>query len=167
MDAFVISSLPSRLKETLQTERPLCSADVTPHPAHTDPSATLSSSIDFPVEPVIHLPCSGDFFPGRGGLLQLLGMSLSPCCRFHPAEVMVPCRSDFAPHAAFTLRLRARPSEPFIFEATSTFTVVTARSFVISPKEISSIGFRILVFPPPCYPNYGAPDCCPGRSTSC
>src|SRR4029077_11786479 len=41
------------------------------------------------------LPCSGDFSPGRGRLLQLLGMSLSPCCRFHPAEVMVPCRSDF------------------------------------------------------------------------
>src|SRR6266481_5718876 len=31
------------------------------------------------------LPCSGDFSPGRGGLLQLLGMSLPPC--FHPAEV--------------------------------------------------------------------------------
>src|SRR5204862_5015743 len=41
------------------------------------------------------LPCSSDFAPGRGGLLQLLGMSLSPCCRFHPAEVRVPCRSDF------------------------------------------------------------------------
>ena len=26
------------------------------------------------------LPCSGDFSPGRGGLLQLLAMSLSPCC---------------------------------------------------------------------------------------
>src|SRR5271169_589488 len=33
------------------------------------------------------LPCSGDFAPGRGGFLQLLGMSLPPCCRFHPAEV--------------------------------------------------------------------------------
>src|SRR6266436_3264531 len=21
--------------------------------------------------------------------------------------------------------------------------------------------------PPPCYPNYGAPDCCPGRFVSC
>src|SRR3974377_1256978 len=41
------------------------------------------------------LPCSGDFSPGQGGLLQWLGMSLSPCCRFHPAEVMVPRRSDF------------------------------------------------------------------------
>jgi hypothetical protein len=33
------------------------------------------------------LPCSVDFSPGRGGLLQLLGVSLPPCCRFHPAEV--------------------------------------------------------------------------------
>ena len=41
------------------------------------------------------LPCSGDFSPGRGGLLQLLGMSLSPCCRFHPAEIKMPHRSDF------------------------------------------------------------------------
>jgi len=41
------------------------------------------------------LPCSGDFSPGRGGLLQLLGMSLSPCCRFHPAEIEMPRRSDF------------------------------------------------------------------------
>ena len=41
------------------------------------------------------LPCSGDFAPGRGGLLQLLGMSLPPCCRFHPAEVKEPLRSDF------------------------------------------------------------------------
>ena len=37
--------------------------------------------------------CSGDFAPGRGGLLQLLGMSLPPCCRFHPAEVKEPHRS--------------------------------------------------------------------------
>jgi len=41
------------------------------------------------------LPCSGDFAPGRGGLRQLLGMSSSPCCRFHPAEVAMPHRSDF------------------------------------------------------------------------
>jgi hypothetical protein len=38
------------------------------------------------------LPCSGDFAPGRGGLLQLLVVSLSPC---YPAEVEVSHRSDF------------------------------------------------------------------------
>ncbi len=41
------------------------------------------------------LPCSGDFAPGRGRLLQLLGMFLPPCCRFHPAEVKEPLQSDF------------------------------------------------------------------------
>ena len=37
MDAFVISSLPPRLKETLQTEGPLCSAGVTPLPRSYGP----------------------------------------------------------------------------------------------------------------------------------
>ncbi len=32
------------------------------------------------------LPCSADFSTGRGRLLQLLGMSLSPCCPYHPAR---------------------------------------------------------------------------------
>src|SRR6185503_13135070 len=50
-----------------------------------------------------------------------------------------------APHAAFALRLRARPSVSLTFEATFAFTVVTARWLVISPKETLSIGFRVLV----------------------
>src|SRR4029077_6740027 len=48
------------------------------------------------------LPCSGDFSPGRRGFLQLLGVSLPPCCRFHPAEAKVPHRSDFG--APYCLR---------------------------------------------------------------
>ena len=44
-------------------------------------------SPDFPVSPVIRVPCSVDFAPGRGGLLQLLGASLSSCCRYRPARV--------------------------------------------------------------------------------
>src|ERR1700738_1325985 len=63
------------------------------------------------------LPCSSDFSPGRGGLLQLLGMSLSPCCRFHPAEIKMPHRSDFGTPCC--LRLRARLPGSFVFEATS------------------------------------------------
>src|SRR5262245_12398512 len=49
MDAFIISSLPSRLRETLQTAGPPCSMGVTHFLAPTDPSATLLPSIDFPV----------------------------------------------------------------------------------------------------------------------
>src|SRR3979411_1458356 len=72
------------------------------------------------------LPCSGDFSLGRGGSLQLLSMSLSPCCRFHPAEVEMPYRSDFGIPCCLRppevgSALGSRP-----FEATFTFTVITA-----------------------------------------
>jgi hypothetical protein len=59
---------------------------------HPSPSRLRSTSR---LSRLYDRPCSGDFAPGRGGLLQLLGMSLSPCCRFHPAEVKEPHRSDF------------------------------------------------------------------------
>ena len=59
---------------------------------HPPPSRRRSTSR---LNRLYDLPCSGDFSPGRGGLLQLLGMSLPPCCRFHPAEIEMPRRSDF------------------------------------------------------------------------
>jgi hypothetical protein len=65
------------------------------------------------------LPCSDDFAPGRGALLQLLSMSLSPCCRFHSAEVNIRIGQSSAAHAAFALRLKAWPSGILIFEATT------------------------------------------------
>src|SRR5467141_531259 len=74
------------------------------------------------------LPCSDDFAPGRGGLLQLLSMSLSPCCRFHPAEVNIRIGQSSAAHAAFALRLKARPSEILTFEA-------TMRSLLLRPGD--------------------------------
>src|ERR1700729_4179068 len=71
------------------------------------------------------LPCSSDFSLGRGGLLQLLSMSLSPCCRFHPAEVNSRIGQISAVHVAFALRLQARPSGTFTFEATTRIAVDT------------------------------------------
>jgi hypothetical protein len=99
---------------------PLRSADITPLHRYYGPSR----------HPLVfgRLPgfagytaylCSDDFAPGRGGLLQLLGMSLSPCCRFHPAEVNIRIGQSSAAHAAFALRLKARPSGILIFEATT------------------------------------------------
>jgi hypothetical protein len=66
--------------------------------------------------------------PGRGGLLQLLGMSLSPCCRFHPAEMNSRVGQCSAAHTAFALQLRARPSDLLIFEATT-------RSLLLRPGD--------------------------------
>jgi hypothetical protein len=48
--------------------------------ATTDLAVTVSLAVDFPVEPVIRPRCSTDFSVGRGRFLQLLGISLSPCC---------------------------------------------------------------------------------------
>src|SRR6516225_7532381 len=87
------------------------------------------------------LPCSGDFLPGRGRLLQLLGMSLSPCRRFHPAEMNSRVGQCSAAHAAFALRLRARPSDLLIFEATTRLLLLRPGDSLISPREILSIGF--------------------------
>ena len=62
------------------------------------------------------LPCSADFSMGRGGLLQLLSMSLSPCCRIPPRrdEVAVSFRFRL-PMLPFAPWLRARPSVQTIF----------------------------------------------------
>ena len=54
-------------------------------------------------------PCSADFSTGRGGLLQLLSMPLSPCCPYHPAGLTCRCSQSAPGHAAFTRGKRARP----------------------------------------------------------
>src|SRR6202158_3834519 len=74
------------------------------------------------------LPCSGDFSTGRGGFLQLRGMSLSPCCRFHPAKVNSRIGQCSAGHSAFALQLQARPSGILTFEATT-------RSLLLRPGD--------------------------------
>src|ERR1700686_1784113 len=65
---------------------------------HPSPSRLRSTSR---LSRLYDLPCSDDFSSGRGGLLQLLGMSLYPGCRFHPAEGQVPCRSAFGTPCCF------------------------------------------------------------------
>lgn len=91
------------------------------------------------------LPCSGDFAPGRGGLLQLLGMSLPPCRRFHPAEVVEPHQSDFGSPCCLHPTDAGSAFGFHHFRGHIAFTVVTARRLVISPRKTLSIGFRILV----------------------
>jgi len=49
-------------------------------PATTSLAAAVSPSVDFPGAPVIRLTSSTDCSAGRGRFLQLLDMSLSPCC---------------------------------------------------------------------------------------
>ena len=75
---------------------------------------------------VIGLIFSGNFLPGQVGLLQLLSMSLLPCCRYHPAGIEQT-------HASLVclccLRLQIAGfsfQSLFDYEATYAFTFVTA-----------------------------------------
>src|SRR2546422_1062882 len=95
--------------------------------AHTTgPAESLSPSTDFPVFPVIRLPCSADFSTGRGGFLQLLSMPLSPCCPYHPAE-------SLAASVSCDDRCCLRPKSggsafgSTSFEATDGFICITAQ----------------------------------------
>ena len=75
----------------------------------------------------------------------MLGMSLSPCCRFHPAEVNIRIGQSSAAHAAFALQLKARPSEILIFEATMRSLLLRPGELVAFPGKTLSIGFRVSV----------------------
>src|SRR5262249_55947572 len=74
------------------------------------------------------IPCSGDFSSGTRGLHLLLGVSLSPCCRFHPAEVEVPHRSDFGTSCCL------HPTEAGSAPGSSPFEA-TLRSLLLRPGD--------------------------------
>jgi hypothetical protein len=128
--------------------------------AHPPPSRRQSTSR---LSRLYDLPCSGDFAPGRGGLLQLLGMSLPPCCRFHPAEVKVPRRSDFGTPCCL------RPSVAGSALGSTHFRghihVHCRYGPVIRDLPTGDLvdGLQGLGFPLPCHPNYGASDSLPRR----
>src|SRR5450759_2021514 len=90
-----------------------------PPPSRRRPISRLSRLYD--------IPCSGDFSPGRGGLLQLLGMSLSPCCRYHPAEIKAPHRSDFGTPCCLRPCVGGSALGFTHFRGHFAFTLITAR----------------------------------------
>src|SRR5512142_2457511 len=86
MGAFVISPLPPLALEEYEQQGPFAPRALPRLTATAGPSATLSPPDDFPgvsgYTAGLAPPLSR---AGRGGLPQLLGMSLSPCRRYHPA----------------------------------------------------------------------------------
>jgi hypothetical protein len=97
----------------------------------------------------------------------LLGMSLPPCCRFHPAEIKMPRRSDFGTPCC--LRPSVAGSALGLTHFRGHLRVYFRYGPVTRnpPKGDLVDRLQSLGFPPPCYPNYGAPDFCPGRFVSC
>ena len=132
--AFIISPLPPMLPKSLQTAGPLPSTGVTRlhryyqplrHPLACQPTSRCSR--------LYGLPCSADFSPGRGGLLQLLSASSLPCRRYHPAGVPQRLSQSALRHAAFVQDLGTQPPSFLFFEATCAFTLVTARQLAGHP----------------------------------
>ena len=156
MGAFVISPLPPLLLEPLQTAGLFALRALLRFLATTDLADSLSSSTDFPVLPVILFPCLADFATGRGGFLQLLSMTLSPCCPFQPRRSVSQLQSFATLHAAFSARkVRARLSYAKDFPGHERvhlrYGPVTRSQ---SMNMALSIGFRIFSFLPSCYSSY-------------
>src|SRR5260221_13937460 len=66
------------------------------------PSAPLWPSPAFPVSPVIQFSAPWFFSTGRGGLLQLLDVSLSSCRRYRPARASRRLSQSATIRVAFT-----------------------------------------------------------------
>jgi len=129
-----------------------------------DPSYSLSSSPDFPVTPVIRVPFPPLSRRDEEGLSSCFGASLPSCCRFNPARVNRHISQSATIHAAFALRQSARPLGLRLFEATSAFTLVTARWLAHHPVDGVVDRFQRFGFPLLRYPSYEAPDFCLGGS---
>jgi hypothetical protein len=128
--------------------------------ARPDPSATLSPSIDFLVEPVI-----------RSALLQCFlagARRASPVAWYVLAAVLSlsPRRDQDASSVRF--RHPMLPS-PFVFAGSASGFICFRGHFACHygpvtcnlPKRDLVDGLQSLGFPPPCHPSYGASDFCP------
>src|SRR3989475_11940927 len=99
---------------------------------------------------------SAAFAVGRGGLLQSLDVSWSPCRRYHPAGVSRRISQVRRAMLPSPLNSEARPPGLKYFGATYAFTCVTARGLTHHPFDGLVGGLQSLGFPPPCHPSYGA-----------
>ena len=160
-DAFVISSLPSLMSETLQMAGPLRSADIAPLHRCYGP---------------VRLPLVFGRLPGFAGYTAYLapaisrrdeeGLSSCSACPCHRAVAFTPprwrCRIGqiSAPHAASTFRGHIYVHHVYVHCHYGPATRSLPKGDLVDRLQDFDLS-------PPCYPNYGAPDFRPGRSTSC
>ncbi len=146
----------------------LCSADVTPHPRSYGP---------------IRHPLAFDRFPGWAGYTiypapvisrrDEEGFSSCLACPCHRAVASTPprqrCRIGQIFGAPYCLRPTVAGSALGFTHFRGHIRVHCCYGPVARDLPRGDLVDRLqdLGFPPPCYPNYGAPDYCPGRSVSC
>src|SRR5262245_41060860 len=167
MDAFIISSLPCRLKRHYKQQGPLAPRTLLRFLATTDPTATLSPSTDFPVEPVIRSTLLRRFRTGA--------RRASPVTRRVLVTVLSlpPRRGGDAASVKFRHPMLPLPSGSGLGPQIKQFRghiYVHCRYGPVTrnlPKGDLVDRLQDFGFPPPCYPNYRASDFYPGRSVSC
>jgi hypothetical protein len=130
---------PEDFSKLLQQRRPLLQARRVLRGA----TPTLSPSTDCPGSPVIRLPCSADFATGRGGLLQLLCVSLPSCCRSHPARVATPLRSVC--DAPCRLRPTVAGSAPGLALSRPPLRLLSLRPDDLPPRAFAGVWSRRLL----------------------
>jgi len=91
------------------------------------------------------LPDSAAFAAGRGGLLQLLDTSWSPCCRSHPAGGVRLAGQPSTDPAAFAPNPWARPPEFGLSGPPLRSLALRPGDSLTTPTVASSMGFRASV----------------------
>jgi hypothetical protein len=92
----------------------------------------------------------------------LLNASLSPCCRYHPAEVENRVNQLAVLHTAFALSVAGSASEASHFRG---HLCVRLRCGPVTrghPYDDPVDGLQVIGFPPPCHPSYKASGFCLG-----
>jgi len=118
---------------------------------------------------VIELTFSSNFLPGQVGLLQLLSMSLLPCCLYHPAGIRQTYIGQFSfAYTAFASKLQALASRVFRLRGRlCVYFRLRPGNLLITPKMTLRVGFQRFGYPPPCYPSHRASGFYPDRTVSC
>jgi hypothetical protein len=160
MGAFVISPLPPMLLEPLQTVGPLRFTDIPPLLRYYGPVRHPLAGPRLPGFAGYTVPCFADFAAGRGGFLQLLGASLSSCCRYYPARVFRRFGQIATFHAAFAPLPRARPLGLTFSGPPLRLLSLRPDDSLTIPRMALSIDLRNSVSFPPDYPSYRASDSC-------
>ena len=134
MGAFIMTPLPSLVDEGV-----MCSRTPSLHGRYPASSLLRTQPPPSRLRPfsralrLYSLPCSADFSAGRGRLLQLLGMPLSPCRSCYPAGAARRFSQIATYRSAFAHRQEARPPD-FYF-----LTRLPLGSLALRPGDLLTI----------------------------
>jgi hypothetical protein len=99
---------------------------------------------------------SADFAAGRGGSLQLLSVSLSPCCRSHPAGVVRRVSQCATAHTAFAFTVAGSTSGAAHLRGHRCVRLRYGLETRPHPEDEAVERLQKVGFPSPCSPSYRA-----------